>query len=111
MSMYPRAEYEMTTEELNTILDACKPVRCMMIGGTTPSSPQENANRAWAALGKKRGFDSTTVQPIRGKGTTFFTAVPSETEEQRAEREVKEASTKRAQAMTELRQKIASSEV
>ena len=51
--MYPRTNYEMTEDDLKAILDACKPVPCMMVGSYTPSSPQENANRAWAVLGEK----------------------------------------------------------
>ena len=66
--MYPRVNYEMTEEDLKAILDACKPVPCMMIGAYAPASPQENANRAWSSLGKKMGFDPMTVQPIQGKG-------------------------------------------
>ena len=83
--MNPRVDYEMTQEDLDTILDACKPVPCMMIGNSTPSSPQENANRAWERLGKKMGFDSKTARPSN-KGSRFFSAVPSETETQKQER-------------------------
>ncbi len=81
--MYPRTNYEMTDENLQTILDACKPVACIMVGGVAPSSQQENANRAWSNLGKELGFDSDTVQPVHGMSNHFFTAVPSETEAQR----------------------------
>lgn len=66
-------EYEMTEEELNEILDACKPVRYMIVGNYVPSSPQENANRAWAELGRKRGFDYLSVKPSP-KGNRFFLA-------------------------------------
>lgn len=83
--MNPRVDYEMSQEELTTILDACKPVPCMMIGDSIPSSPQENANHAWEALGKKMGFDSTTARPSN-KGNRYFSAVPSETKAQKAER-------------------------
>ena len=83
--MNPRVDYEMTQEDLDTILDACKPVPCMMIGGSTPSNPQDNANRAWERLGRKMGFESTTVRPSK-KGQRFFSAVPSETEVQKQER-------------------------
>ena len=68
-------EYEMTQEDLDTIMEACKPVVCMQIGSYVPSTPQENANRAWADLGEKMGFDSTTVEPS-SKGNMFFTAMP-----------------------------------
>lgn len=84
--MYPRTEYEMTEEDLATLLAAFKPVPMIMVGGEYPPSQQENANRAWAALGKKMGFDFMTVRPYEGKGQRSFTAVPSETEEAKAER-------------------------
>lgn len=84
--MYPRTNYEMTQADLDEILDACKAVPYMVMGGRGPSSPQENANRAWAALGVKMGFDHMTVHPISGKGNRFFSAVPSENEAQRNER-------------------------
>lgn len=74
--MSPTADYEMTEEDLKEILDACKPVVYMIIAGREPSSPQENANRAWERLGKKMGFDFMTVQPS-DKGPRFFTAITS----------------------------------
>jgi hypothetical protein len=91
--MYPRTEYEMTEDDLKAILDACKPVPAMFLGGGTPmfGTPQENANAAWKRLGDKMGFDHMTVWPIGGKGQRFFTAIPNETEEARSERLAKEA--------------------
>lgn len=83
--MYPRTNYEMTEADLTAILDACKPVPYMVIGGQPPRSQQENANAAWATLGTKMGFDHMTVQPRPG-GNRFFTAIPSETDEQRMAR-------------------------
>lgn len=105
--MYPRTEYKMTEADLKELLEACKPVAYMVMGGRGPSSPQENANRAWASLGKKMGFDHMTVQPIHGKGTRFFTAVPSETPEARAEREAKQAEERRQQEIAGLEAEIA----
>jgi len=93
--MYPRTNYEMTEAELKELLDACKPVVCMRVGGVSHSSPQENANRAWDNLGKKMGFDYMTVQPISGKGERFFSAIPLENEDQRTERLKREAEEKR----------------
>ena len=84
--MNPRTNYEMTQEDLDTLLNACKRTPCMKIGTSVGSSPQENANRAWAALGTKMGFDSMTVQPDQNKGMKFFSAVPSETDAQKKER-------------------------
>lgn len=105
--MFPRTNYEMSEADLSAILDACKPVPAMMIGGTLPSSPQENANRAWAALGKKMGFDHMTVQPIGGKGNRFFSAVPSENEVQRGERMAREAEAARVAEIAKLESEIA----
>ena len=93
--MYPRTEYEMTQKDFDKILDACRPVPCILVGSYSPSGPQENANRAWSALGVKMGFDYQTVRPVEGKGNRFFTAVPSETESQKTERLAKQAEEKR----------------
>lgn len=105
--MYPRTEYEMTEEDLNTLLESMKPTPCIMVGGYSPRSQQENANSAWASLGKKMGFDSMSVQPISGKGTRFFTAIPSETESQRADRLARKAEEDRQTAIQTLTQQIA----
>lgn len=71
------ADFEMTQEQLNKLLAAMKPVPYMIIGGF-PRSVQENANDAWAALGKELDFDPMTVRP-NGKGDRFFSAEPKET--------------------------------
>lgn len=110
--MYPRIEYEMSEKDLQEILSACKPTPVifgdngMNLGG----NQQDNANRAWAELGKKMGFDSMTVSPIQGKGNRFFTAIPSETESQRKEREAKETEEKRLKRIAEIKQEIATKE-
>ena len=101
--MYPRTNYEMSEEDLEEILKACQPVPMIMLQCGTPSSPQENANRAWSSLGKKMGFDSDTIKPIPGKGNRFFSAVPSETETQREERIKKEAKERRVRRVTEIK--------
>lgn len=108
--MYPRTDYEMSEEQLEEIMAACKPVPMILVGGLggpMPSSPQENANRAWAKLGKDMGFDHMTVRPITGKDTQFFTAVPSETEQQRVDRVVKEAEEKRLAEIETVKAEIA----
>ena len=69
-----RQKYEMSQEQLDVILDACKPVIGIMVGICLPSTPQENANRAWAELGETMGFDSMTVKP--GSSDRFFSAEP-----------------------------------
>jgi len=104
--MYPRTNYEMTEEDLKEILDSSKPTPCMMIGSYTPATPQENANRAWQSLGKKMGFDHMTVRPIEGKGQRFFSAVPSETEEQKTHRLKQDAEVKRLSEISKLENEI-----
>ena len=71
-----RIEYEMTEEDLNELLEQCRPTPYIIVGGVSPRSPQENANAAWEKLGKKMGFVSSSVLP--GKGNRFFSAVPRE---------------------------------
>ena len=104
--MYPRTNYEMTEAQLQELIAQCRPVPVMLIGGTTGPSQQENANLAWKALGSKMGFDSDTVRPIPGKGALFFSAVPSETEQQRADREAREAEEKTASEINRLTDEI-----
>lgn len=103
--MNPRVEYEMSEEDLKAILDACKPVPYMLVGGHAPSSQQENANAAWARLGEKMGFNSMRVRP--GSNQRKFTAVPSETAAQRDERVVRETEEKRQADVARLKAEIA----
>ena len=106
--MYPKIEYQMSKEDLVKILDACKPTPVISFGGmgNTFGSPQENSNRAWKALGEKMGFDSMTVEPISGKDNHFFTAVPTETKEQKIDREKKEAEEAKAARIKQLNEEI-----
>jgi hypothetical protein len=69
-------EYEMTSEQHETLLEACKPVPAMYLSGgqLMGNSPQENANEAWRKLGLELGFDHLTVEPVSGKPPTFFRA-------------------------------------
>jgi len=71
-----RKQFEMTPDELKELLSACKPTPVMYLSGGTPmfKSPQENANYAWQALGREKGFIWDSVQPVSGKGISFFTA-------------------------------------
>lgn len=107
-TMNPRINYEMTEADLVKILDACKPTPAMWGSGGAKlfDSPQENANRAWKELGDRMGFNSMTVQPQGGLGPRFFTAVPTETPEQRKEREARLAEEQKQQKITQLRAEI-----
>ena len=75
--MSERREYQLTEEQHKKLLEACKPTPVMYLSGGRPmfQSPQENANDAWAALGRELGFDGATVQPVSGKDSRFFTAI------------------------------------
>lgn len=104
--MYPRVNYEMTEEDLNTLLSQMQAVPMIMIGSIAPKSQQERANDAWESLGRKMGFDYMTVQPISGKGSRFFTAIPSETESQREERLKQEVKKKREKELHDVEDQI-----
>ena len=67
------SDFEMTKEQLDEIMDACKPVPMIMLQCGTPRSPQENSNAAWKRLGAKMGFKHMTVRP-NGKGDRCFSA-------------------------------------
>jgi hypothetical protein len=69
-----KTEYEMSEQDRQTLLDCSKAVPMIALQCGTPASPQENANRAWAALGEKMGFKPMTVEPVPGKGDRFFRA-------------------------------------
>ncbi len=71
-------EFEMTEEQETTLLEACRPVPYLIMGGVAPRSPQENANDAWKALGKTLGFKYMTVKPVSGKEVRHFTAEPTD---------------------------------
>lgn len=73
--MSARESYRMSEEQHARLLDACKPVPYMIVGGMAPRSPQENANDAWRALGREMGFDWRTVKPA-GADSRDFTAEP-----------------------------------
>jgi len=75
--MNKRREYEITTEQLNKLLDASKPTPVMYLSGGQRmfNSPQENANRAWKSLGDEMGFDYMSVAQVEGKPETIFTAL------------------------------------
>ena len=69
-----RKEFEMSKEQLERMIEACKPVPYMVFGGMPPRSMRENVDDAWAALGEEMGFEPMTVRPIPGKGVEHFTA-------------------------------------
>ena len=110
--MYPRTEYEMTQDDLDAILAACKPTPVMFLSGGTPmgNSPQENANIAWGKLGKKMGFDHMTVRPDGSRGMRFFSAIPTENETQRNERLALEAEEKKRENIKRLESEVATAQ-
>ncbi len=69
-----RQQYELTSEQFDKLIEACRSVPLIMLQCGMPPSPQENANRAWCALGDELGFDGMTVEPS-SKGQRFFTAI------------------------------------
>lgn len=71
-----KQRFEMTKEQHERLLDACKPVPYLVFGGHVPRSPQENANAAWQRLGDELGFDWMTVEPVPGEPSSVFRATP-----------------------------------
>ena len=71
-----RLEFELTEKEEKALLRAAKPTPVMYLSSGMPmfDSPQENANRAWKRLAKKRGFIYESVRPVAGKSQRFFSA-------------------------------------
>lgn len=72
-----RKEFEMTEAQLGVLMEASKPVPLIMLQCGMPSGAHENANNAWASLGRELHFNHMTVKPVSGKGTRFFTAIPT----------------------------------
>jgi hypothetical protein len=66
-------EYTMNEAQYQKLLEACKPVMLIMLQCGMPKSPQENANDAWAELGKEMGFIWDTAE---GTGKYTFNAEP-----------------------------------
>lgn len=69
-----RLQFQLNDEQFKALMEAAKPVAMIALQCGTPSSPQENANRAWQKLGDELGFDGMTVEPSP-KGDRFFIAV------------------------------------
>lgn len=67
----------MTDAQLRVLLEAAQPTPVMYLTGGKPMfpSPREQSDAAWRQLGEELGFHWETVNPIRGKGQRFFTAV------------------------------------
>lgn len=73
-----RETFQMTEKQHKRIIDASQPVPYLIIGGIAPRSPQENANSAWANLGRELGFIYHTVRPIIGQDDYWFSAEAKE---------------------------------
>lgn len=79
--MAERQQFEMTEADMAELLEKIAAARrtsgMFLSGGIPMSNPQEAANSAWQALGKKMGFDGMSVRPVPGAGDRVFTAVPT----------------------------------
>jgi len=71
-------EYELTEAELNSIIEASKPVPAMYLPGGQPmfGTPQTNANNAWQVVARAHGFIWDSAQPAPGKSNRFILAEP-----------------------------------
>lgn len=113
MSIYPRTEYEMSQEDFDAIINASKSTPAMFLSGGASmfGTPQENANAAWAALGREMGFDYMTVRSVPGKGERFFSAIPNETDEAKTERLEREAKDAKMREISRLTNEISALEI
>lgn len=71
-----KKQYRMTDEELQSVLDASKPVPYLVFGGMAPPSPQENVNRAWAAIARAHGVRQMSIGPASTGDQRDFIAEP-----------------------------------
>lgn len=71
-----RCDYIMSQADLDGLMEAINSARnvsLVAINAGMPVSPQAAANQAWAALGRRLGFDEMTVRP--GATEREFSAV------------------------------------
>lgn len=73
-----RREFKMSDEDLELIREASRPVPLIMLQAGMPLTPQQNANNAWSALGRKMGFKTYTAGPVEGKSEHYFMAEPTD---------------------------------
>jgi poly-gamma-glutamate capsule biosynthesis protein CapA/YwtB (metallophosphatase superfamily) len=71
----------MTDEEFNDLVEACKPVPYMVIGGIVPESPTDKAMRVWDSVAKRVGCVQSSIAPANTGDDHDFMAEPKETNE------------------------------
>lgn len=73
-----KQQFRMTGEQLEKILDACKPTVAIWGSGGAPlgPTPQENANNAWKVLGAEMGFVWDSCEPALTGDWRDFLATP-----------------------------------
>ena len=59
--MYPRTNYEMTEDDLKTILASMQSVPMIMLNIDGGRSPQDRANDAWKSVPHSRGDEPRVV--------------------------------------------------
>lgn len=67
-------EFKLSDEQVDRLMAASRPVPYLVMCGSLPASPQENANRVWRELGEEMGFVWDSAKPVPGKGVEYFTA-------------------------------------
>lgn len=68
-------QYKLTKAELKNLINASEEIDYIVIGETKPRTPYERSIALWAEIGKRKGFDYTSVKPIFGKSEKYFDAV------------------------------------
>lgn len=68
-------KYTLTEIEHAELVEACKPVPYMIIGGVAPVSPAEKAMFVWKRVANRVGCDVNTIAPA-GDDTREFLGEP-----------------------------------
>ena len=72
--------YVMTEKELDTLYKAARTPGVFLGGVLAGYNPARSASeKVWKRLGKKYGFEWTSVRPIVGESDRVFQATPKET--------------------------------
>jgi len=74
-------QYTMTDSEYTELMEACKPVPYLIVGGRKPSSPRENAMHVWAKIAARVGCDCNSIAPANTGNNHDFMGEPLQKQE------------------------------
>lgn len=68
-------------DELLRVINDARNTPLIMLQTGMPRSPQQAANDAWCALGRRMGFEGMSVQPVSGSILSFTAEEKAKEEE------------------------------